>query len=266
MSGAQMPILETTGAKIYYETHGDGERWVTLINGHTRSSSDFRMMSRILVESGLFTVLLLDNRGAGRSEVAGPFSMGDMCNDIHQLWDKLGITRSSVLGISMGGFIAQGLAITLPDRVNKLILVSTSPEESFIRSTGGAWASEGNLLENKMRSYFAPGFVERNPLLFSAMINQIRQAIDSGKFKKNSDLQRQAMQGASWTDMLHEIRCSTLIIHGDMDQVVELKSAELLAQKIPKSRKILIPNAGHLLLAEAPKELYRIVLEFLSDS
>lgn len=261
-----MPILETIGAKIHYETQGNGGHWVTLINGHTRSSTDFRMMSRILVESGLFTVLLLDNRGAGRSEAAGPFSMQDMCNDVHQLWDYLGIAKSSVLGISMGGFIAQGLAITLPDRINKLILVSTSSEEGFIRPTGGAWAAEGHLLEDKMRAYFAPGFVERNPLLFSTMLSQIRQAIESGKFKKNSDLQRQAMHGASWTERLEEIKCPTLIVHGEMDQVVDLSGAELLAAKISKSRKTLIPNAGHLLLAEAPKELYRVALEFLSAS
>lgn len=261
-----VPILETNGAKIYYEAHGDGGHWVTLINGHTRSSTDFRMMSRILVESGLFSVLLLDNRGAGRSESEGSFSLYDMCHDVHRLWDYLGITTSSVLGISMGGFIAQGLAISLPDRVKKLILVSTSSEESFIRQTGGAWAAEGHLLEDKMRAYFAPGFVERNPLLFSTMLSQIRQAIDSGKFKKNSDLQRQAMHGASWTERLHEIRCSTLVVHGEMDQVVELKGAELLVEKIPGSRKCLLPNAGHLLLAEAPKELYRVVVDFLSDS
>ncbi len=261
-----MPILETQGTKIYYETHGAGGHWVTLINGHTRSSSDFRMMSRILVETGLFSVLLLDNRGAGRSESDGPFSLFDMCHDVHRLWDHLGIATSSVLGISMGGFIAQGLAILLPDRVKKLILVSTSSEEGFIRPTGGAWATEGNLIEEKMRAYFAPGFVERNPLLFSTMINQIRQAIESGKFKKNSDLQRQAMRGASWTERLHEIRCPTLIVHGEMDQVVELKGAELLIQKIPGSRKHLLPNAGHLLLAEAPKELYRVAVEFFSDS
>ncbi len=261
-----MPILETIGAKLHYETHGEGGHWVTLINGHTRSSTDFKMMARILVDSGLFTVLLLDNRGAGRSEATGSFSINDMCHDVHQLWDYLRINKSSLLGISMGGFIAQGLAITVPDRIKKLILVSTSSEEGFIRPTGGAWAVEGNLLEEKMRSYFAPGFVDRNPLLFSTMINQIRQAIESGKFKKNSDLQRQAMHGASWTDRLGEIKCPTLIVHGELDQVVDLKGAELLAERIQKSKIHLIPNAGHLLLAESPKELYRVVLEFLSAS
>jgi 3-oxoadipate enol-lactonase len=98
------------------------------------------------------------------------------------------------------------------------------------------------------------------------MINQIRQAIGSGKFKKNSELQRQAMHGASWTERLHDIKCPTLIVHGELDQVVDLRGAELLAERVSNSQKILIPNAGHLLLAEAPKELYRVVLEFLSAS
>jgi 3-oxoadipate enol-lactonase len=261
-----MPFIETNAARIYYETHGEQGQWVTLINGHTRSSSDFRMMARILVETGLFRVLLIDNRASGKSEVSSGFTMNDMCADVVRVWDQVLIETSAVLGISMGGVIAQGLAITYPHRVSKLILVSSAPEESYIRSTGGAWIAEGNQLEEKMRSYFAPGFIERNPVLFSSMINQIRQALHSGKFSRHSDMQREALRSVKWTDQLQKIQAPTLIVHGEMDAVVDLEAAGILKEKIIRSTQVTFPGVGHLLLAEAPKDLYRVVIDFLKTN
>jgi 3-oxoadipate enol-lactonase len=258
-----MPILETSDAAIFFETHGESGHWVTLINGHTRSSSDFRMMARQLLESGKFRVLLFDNRASGKSEARGQFTLSDMCADVRALWDHLLIPKSAVLGISMGGVIAQGLAIEVPTRVSKLILVSSAPEESFINSTGGGWIAEGNFLEEKMRSYFAPSFVDRNPILFLTMIKQIRQALISGAFAKKSELQRNALRGVTWTNRLNQITAPTLIIHGEMDQVVDPAAAKIFKNNIRDSQLSLIPNAGHLLLAEAPKELYRLVIDFL---
>jgi 3-oxoadipate enol-lactonase len=261
-----MPFIETNAARIYYETHGEQGQWVTLINGHTRSSSDFRMMTRLLVETGLFRVLLIDNRASGKSEVSSGFTMKDMCTDVVRVWDQVLIESSAVLGISMGGVIALGLAITHPRRISKLILVSSAPEESYIRSTRGAWIAEGNELEEKMRSYFAPGFVERNPLLFSNMINQIRQALNSGKFSRNSEMQREALKSVKWTDQLQKIQTPTLILHGEMDAVVNLEAATILKEKIIGSTQITFPGVGHLLLAEAPKDLYRVVIDFLEKN
>lgn len=257
-------MLKRDGATIYYEwINPDGGKVITLVNGHTRSSSDFRMMARIMGEAG-FRVLILDNRGAGKSEVSKPFTIDDMCADVVALWDELGVERSSLLGISMGGFISQGIAIRYPARVEKLALVSTAPEERYINPTGGGWISEGTKLEEKMRSYFAPGFVERNPVLFKTMVNQIRLAINSTNFTERSEMQRAALKGAGWSDKLQTIKAQTIVIHGAKDLVIDLEGAELLRDSIPHARLELLPEAGHLLLAEAPKELYRIALDFFS--
>lgn len=261
-----MPFLQSSDASIYYEIHGHQGTWVTLINGHTRSSSDFRMMARLLVETEQFRVLMIDNRASGKSEVHTSFTLNDMCRDVVRIWDTIQIPKSAVLGISMGGLISLGLAIQWPERVSNLILVSTAPEESYIRSTGGAWVAEGNQLEEKMRSYFAPGFVERNPVLFSTMLQQIRQAINNGKFSKLSEMQRDAIRGARWTERLHEITASTLVVHGEQDKVVELSGARVMAHEIKTSKLFTLPGVGHLLLAEAPKDLYRIVIDFLKES
>lgn len=261
-----MSFLQSSDASIYYEVHGNQGTWVTLINGHTRSSSDFRMMARLLVETEQFRVLMIDNRASGKSEARSSFTLNDMCGDVVRVWDSIQIPQSAVLGISMGGLISQGLAIQWPERVLKLILVSTAPEESYIRSTGGAWVAEGHQLDEKMRSYFAPGFVERNPVLFSTMLQQIRQAITNGKFSKLSEMQRDALRGARWTDRLHEIKAPTLVVHGEQDKVVELSGARAMAHEIKTSKLITLAGVGHLLLAEAPKDLYRIVIDFLKEN
>jgi pimeloyl-ACP methyl ester carboxylesterase len=164
----------------------------------------------------------------------------------------------------MGGFISQGVAIKFPNRVEKLVLVSTAPEERFINPVGGGWISEGTKLEERMRTYFAPGFVERNPVLFKTMVTQIRQSIEGTDFSQRSDMQRAALRGAGWHKDLGKIEAPTLIIHGKEDLVIDLEGAEKLRESIVDSQLIIIPSAGHLLLAEAPKELYRIVQQFLS--
>ncbi len=237
---------------------------ITLVNGHTRSSSDFRMMARVLLDAG-FSSLLVDNRGAGKTAVSASFSIMDMCEDIVALWDALGVSRSSLLGISMGGFISLGIAINWPMRVDRLLLVSTAPEDRFINPTGGGWILEGAELERKMQTYFAPGFVQRNPVLFKTMVAQIRQAISTGDFTKRSEMQRNALKGSAWTSQLKDISAQTLIIHGARDLVIDASAAHLLNEQISNSKLSIIEDAGHLLLAEAPKVLYESVVKFLSE-
>ena len=90
-------IHESTTASIYYETHGESGDWVTLINGHTRTVRDFKMFTKKLIASG-FRVLVADNRGAGETETSFPFTLEDIAEDIHDIWEELNIDKSHVLG------------------------------------------------------------------------------------------------------------------------------------------------------------------------
>ncbi len=261
-----MAFFSRPGATIFYELLGDPTHpCVTLVNGHTRSSSDFRMLARKLGENG-FSVLLLDNRAAGKSEVTGAFAISDMWDDIVALWDELAIERSHLLGISMGGFISQGLTINHPTRVGRLILVSTTSEERYIHSTGPGWSVESGKTEEKMKAYFGPGFVDRNPVLFETMVAQIRQAAASGRFIERANYQRDAMRGAMLTNQLSKIKAATLIIHGDSDQVIPEAAAKALHLEIRGSKLEILADVGHLILAEAPKRLYQLVTDFLIEN
>jgi pimeloyl-ACP methyl ester carboxylesterase len=103
-------------AKIFYELYGDGENWITLINGYTRPSSDFKLLGSFLAGEQK-KVFCFDNRGCGQTEAVLDFSIEEIVGDVVDIWNSLGILQSDVLGISMGGLIAQRLAIAEQSRV-----------------------------------------------------------------------------------------------------------------------------------------------------
>ncbi len=261
-----MTYIDRPGARIFYEfleVPGSTQTVVTLVNGHTRSSGDFRMMARHLNSAGI-SCIILDNRASGRSEVSESFTLKDMQEDILAIWRELDISRSHLLGISMGGFICQGIAIHAPQLVDRLALISTAADPKWIKSTGGGWMDSGTMVEDKLASYFAPGFVESNPILFQTMVKQTKTAIAAGSFTEKSNMQRDALAGVSWASQLKSISATTLIIHGSLDQVVDVQAANELAAFIPNSKLRILEGIGHLILAESPKVLYQMAIEFFS--
>lgn len=265
-----MPFLERDGVRLFFDlvdasdSTAKTNSYVTLVNGHTRSSSDFKLMARQLSSVGL-TTILLDNRASGKSTTTRPFTLREMEDDVVAVWDHLSIKASHLLGISMGGFISQGIAARYPDSVSRLALISTGSGAEWIRPTSGGWINSGTMVEEKLASYFAPGFTERNKLLFETMVKQTKVAINQGQFTERSNLQRDALQAEPRSWDYSTIRAPTLIIHGSEDLVVDPKAAADLNQKIPGSKVIMIEGAGHLLLAESSKRLYDLVTEWFSE-
>lgn len=259
-----MSQLQVPGALLNYEMWPAAQQgpWLTLINGHTRPLNDFRLMAKHMVDAGL-NVLALDNRGAGKTVVSDSFTMNDMVADITALWHENAITSTHVLGISMGGFLAQRLAVEQKAHVQKLILVSTAPGPQFIRSDHRPWTADTTQVEAKLRPYFTPDFVARNAILVQSMAKQIAKNVMEEKFAQRSDMQRQAIAGFDMTAKLAQIRCPTLVIHGEQDQIISVDAARVLAHAIEDARLELLAQAGHLLLAEQPRQLYHLVREFL---
>jgi 3-oxoadipate enol-lactonase len=267
-----MPQLQAPGALLNYEvwpapdatpSHSAALPWLTLVNGHTRPLSDFRMMSKMMVAAG-FRVVALDNRGAGKTEITDEFTLDDMVADIVLLWRELGIAKTHLLGISMGGFLSQRLAAEKPEIVSKLILVSTAPGPNFIRVESKPWTADVGQVEEKLLPYFTEDFANRNRMLIQSMAKQITQSVTKEYFAQRSDMQRRALSGFDMTKRLKEIQAPTLVIHGLEDQIIEVKAARELVAGIPHAKLELVSDAGHLLLAEKPQELYRRIKEFLA--
>ena len=254
-------MIVRPGASINFEVWGDEGPWITLVNGHLRPLTDFKMLGQRLVREG-FRVVALDNRGAGFSTVDRPFSLLDMAQDVVAIWDQIGCTAAGLLGVSMGGFISLHLAQEVPERLDGLILMSTACRASILRSDEPSWDPDPEKVKAKLATYFAPDFVKRNSLLVQSMAKQMARSAATGDLQRQAALQRDAIRGFDAGSALGRIKTPTLIIHGEEDLVIKAAEGLELAQGIPASKLVLLPATGHLILAERPKELLQIVTDF----
>jgi 3-oxoadipate enol-lactonase len=260
-----MPFMVRDDSEIFYEILGTDGPWLTLVNGHTRSSRDFRLLAGNLVKQGL-RCLLFDNRSAGETKNGPNFTLHDIADDIIQLWDEIGIEQAVVMGLSMGGIVSQILANKVPDRVLGLILVATgSSESSLAEAAFTPWGDTEVSVLQKLQAYFTEGFMQRNKLLVQAMAKQILQGISGDQFQARADQQRQAMQNVDTRPFLGNLRCPTLIIHGSDDRIIPFAAGLELQKLIPGAQLKELPDVGHLVLAEYSKNLSQDVLDFMKS-
>ena len=258
-----MSSLRRSSAEIFFQVCGEKGSWVTLINGYTRDSSDFRTMSRYLERHG-FRVLTFDNRGAGQTKTASAFSLEDICHDINALWKHLGVKKSFVLGISMGGMIAQILASLYQEEVQRVVLVSTtsSPQE-VIRPSSEVLLDEESALK-WIHRYVSQEFIAKNSGLISIMARTILARHQDVEAKKGFAFQKDAMVKSQKTLLACNISQPVAVIHGSDDKIVHSDQAKQLAKKYSAKKVVIIPDCGHLVLAEKPKKLFEEAVSFLT--
>jgi len=215
-----------------------------------------------------FEIVLLDNRGIGESEVpAGPYRVADMAEDVVRVLDEAGIARAHLVGTSLGGMIAQELALTAPGRVERLVLVCTTPggPNAFpmpqVTAQLIATASGLDLLvalRKFVENALAPGAHEE--LVERILAHRVRTAQPFDAWLA------QAAAGAAFDawDRLPTLECTTLVMHGTADLVVDPRNADLLVDRIPDARLELFPGCGHLLYWEQSERFASRVGEFLS--
>ncbi len=260
-----MQFVARDGAEIYYTTYGVNGPWITLINGHTRTSSDFKFLAKKASEAG-FRVLTFDNRGSGKTRYSGPFSLVDIMLDIQELWVQLAISGSHILGISMGGWISQLLASQSPGKVYSVILVSTSATRKDIPSTSHEWGQDIESITAKLTPYFSTDFLAKNHLLIKAMAKQIMQENQNSEFSSKAADQRCAMADFNLEGLAEKISVPVCIIHGEADRIIPANFARDLNSKIQGSELVLAPGIGHLLLAECPKLVYDTATQFWREN
>ncbi len=245
-----MPFFASDNAELYYEIWGDGQGpWITLLNGLSRTSSDFKAMARFLNERN-WRVLLLDNRGAGKTESPLGFTIDDSARDVVRLWDHLKIRSSALLGISYGGLLAMHVAVDAASRISRLILVSTSARSADIHRT------------QDISLYFSESFRDQHQIMIKAFVKEMEQAFVDPTRAGKAAAQRKAMEGVDITPQLGKIKVPTLVLHGSEDGIIPLSVGEKIAAAIPTAQMEAFEGVGHLLLAETPKRLYDRVWEF----
>jgi pimeloyl-ACP methyl ester carboxylesterase len=266
-----MPIASVNGINLYYEIHGHGPN-LTMIEG---TGYDLWMWYRQLPEfSAHFRVLVYDNRGVGRSDKPpGPYSHAQNAADLAGLLDHLGWDRTHVLGISMGGFIAQEFALAHRDRVDRLVLVATGfggpnmvpvPPEAVLALTPDPTLSP----EEKIRQAMPVAFGDRDwPRGHVEEFDQIvGWRLQYPPTPESSMAQIMAGLTFNVEARLGEIQAPTLVVAGTEDRVVPPENARLLAERIPHARLDVIEGAGHLVLIEASDRFNRDVIAFLAGS
>ncbi len=208
-----------------------------------------------------FDVLLFDNRGIGASDTPlGPYTTAAMAGDALQVLDEAGVERAHVLGTSLGGMIAQELALTAPHRVDRLVLACTTPGGPRAHAMPSATvdlmlrrATLREFTENALEPAVRPELVER--------IVAHREAEAQGYAAWSA----QAAAGAGFDayDRLGALSAPTLVLHGDGDTVVDRRNAELLAELLPDARLSIYEGLGHLFFWNEPERFAREVTEFL---
>jgi pimeloyl-ACP methyl ester carboxylesterase len=260
-----VPTAVLDGLSLHYEERGAGFP-VLLIAGIPAVASDWEQLARPLAESG-HRVVAYDNRGSGTSTVTpGPYTTALLASDAVALLDHLEIERADVFGMSMGGMIAQELAIAAPGRVRRLVLGCTHAGVAHAapqpRETGRAFALETDDWALRMRTLAPHAFArDVDPAL-----------LDRFTAKKSSDVQDpegyraqiQAVLGHDSAERLGSISAPTLVLTGDDDRVIPAASSELLAARIPGAELRVIPGAGHLFFIERPSETLALLRPFLA--
>lgn len=260
-----MAWADLSDCRCYYELLGQGEPLI-LIPGLGATS---RMWDDIAPDlAQFFTVIQFDNRGVGYS-VAGrsPTTMADLASDVVELFDHLQIDRAHVMGVSLGGIIAQRVAVDHPSRVDRLVLVSCCDTFSpYLRRMS-------QLLAHTLRKFPKEVFVRTLHLLatapefLDAHTDLVEQRVAAAcQMRVSPRAVGQQMRCLSTAEMEPEhyrILSPTLVVAGEYDPIIPGCYARRMADKIPQSEFYMAAGAGHNPVVDHPEQVLPTVIEFL---
>jgi pimeloyl-ACP methyl ester carboxylesterase len=262
-----MPVAKVNGINISYTVEGRGEPLVMIMGIGGDQSSWKHQVSTFKKH---YQVITFDNRGVGKSDKPqGSYSPTLMAEDTIQLMDFLKIEKAHILGMSMGGLIAQEIAINYPERILKLILTSTF----------ACWDDEANgptpemlavmelptkqqvkrLLDASFNKFFNKFIII--PLIMIFKARQIKEPEITGMRG-----QLDSTKGYNSLDRLPLIKAPTLVLTGAKDRVVKPESSNTLSQKIPNAKLVKIENGSHMICWEVSKVFNKEVLDFLKST
>jgi pimeloyl-ACP methyl ester carboxylesterase len=275
-----MGIAKVGSLDIYYEEHGSGEPLLCIMGFATDSTG---WIFQVPDFSKHYRTIIFDNRGVGRSaKPGGAYTIHEMADDAAGLLDALDVRRAHVLGISMGGMIAQELALRHPERVRGLVLACTYPEpdaeterqrEFSLQQLGGTITAAGEvqvdlnainpimLFQHLLPLVFNQEFIEKE---LPKLMQLFAGALQYGFSMEAIMGQLAAAMGHKATDRLHQISAPTLVISGDADRLIAPVNSDLIARSIPGAKLVKIPGGSHGFNLERPDLFNGEVLSFLA--
>jgi pimeloyl-ACP methyl ester carboxylesterase len=270
MQAQAMSTVQVDGGRIAYRRMGNGPPLLVL-NGLTATNADWdpAFLERLASTNEL---VLLDNRGIGASTDDGaPFDIAKLARDTADVIEALDLQPASVLGWSMGGFIAQALAAEHPRDVDKLALLSTD--------AGGAGAAVADraVLDQMIDTSDTPHEQARRLLavlfpgdLAAAVYRDFGDVVAQARAELSADLvDRQVAACDAWhrdgvADRLGGLKAPALVLTGTEDVVIPASNALSLANAIPGAWLAQFPGGGHAFMAQYPLAAANVINEFLA--
>lgn len=264
-------VAHHDGVGVAYETvedAGPSAPWVALVHGLGYARWGWEPVVGPLAER--FRLVLFDNRGIGESDVPpGPYDSATMAGDVVAVLDGAGVSRAHLVGTSLGGMIAQHVALRAPERVDRLVLACTTPggEAAFPmpQATAELIARMPQLppeeaLEQAVHNALASRTVAERPEVAQRILHHRRATPQD---PAGWVAQAAAGTGHALGDRVAGIPHPTLVLHGDEDRVVDVRNAALLAELIPDCRAVVLPGLGHLLFWDDPARFVAETAAFL---
>lgn len=265
-----MPNVTVHGRELFYDERGEGEP-LLLIQG--LSGNHLHWGDRFLEALDPdFRSIAYDHRGIGRSGPAGEsFTIVDLAQDAAGLLDALGIESAHVLGVSMGGMVAQELALDHPERVRTLALGCTYAggpgssltdqrivarlTELFMSGQAGLAMQEGLRYNVSAKFWDEPANLEPFKRIAAELPSSLEVML----------AQVQAIASHDTSTRLGELRPPTLIVHGEEDQILSVSNARQIAELVPEARLEIIEGVGHLFWWERPERSAELLRELARE-
>jgi pimeloyl-ACP methyl ester carboxylesterase len=261
-----MEHSQINGINIAHELGGAGTPMV-MIHGAQGDQTMFAGLAATFRPK--FKVLTFDQRGSGLSDKPDmPYSVAMLADDTAALMDNIGFADAHIIGVSMGGMIAQEFALRHARKVRSLVLGCTTPGGSqSIRATGlatNAYSTKEMSAEDRGRALteaaFTKGYLAKHPELISLMVEQRRQRpIDPVGFARRLA----ALQTFDTYDRLPQIKCPTLVITGKDDALIPWENSRLIAGRIAGAQLRILEPAGHCFWLEQPEQSHGAIEHFL---
>lgn len=264
-----MPVMNVGDISLCYKIQGKGKPLIA-VTGFASAQNTFFMLARKFARH--YRVVTFDNRGIGASDKpAGPYTMDMMAGDALGLMDVLGIDRAHILGGSMGGMIAQHIAIDHPQKVDRLVLFNTSADNQWLLDLAKAiipgWNQEVYGIPADDCRKLIKEMVDRS---FNHPFNRLVLGGLAGlqvRLGKIDSLVAQlgAMMSHNVLDKLQSIKSHTLVLTGTLDRLIPPQLSEVLASGIAGAKLVSIDGGSHTLAGEMAGRFKEEVLDFLSS-
>lgn len=259
-----MPFLELDTSRVHYAVHGDEGPWITVLHGGLVDMSSMSDLASRLANHA--RVLTLDLRGYGRTIANNDdVSLTASARDVEEVLDHVGADSTVVVGFSVGGMIAQLLALAIGDRVTGLVLMSTGCRVTFAQAEAFNRRAQriehhglGAERDEHVRRAFSPQWVTRNPDDFQAYADRV---VDNDPHVVAATFR--AIAKFDVAEQMAQVTAPALLVAGELDAGFGPTAAQQTARHLQQATVRVIPGAGHTLHLEQPQVVSAHIQDFV---